>query len=372
MDVDWFNLSILILFSLTALIQIIYYLFIFSRFIFYKTIIKTNDQKPVSIVICAKNEAENLEKYLPLILEQKYSKYEVVVVNDCSEDETEEVLKLISRKYEHLRYTVIKKDEKFSHGKKLALTVGIKSANYECLLLTDADCYPQSDQWLGSMAKHFSDKKSIILGYGGYIHRNTLLNKLIRFDSAMIALQFFSFALIGKPYMGVGRNLAYRKSIFFSNKGFASHVGLDSGDDDLFINEVANAQNIDIEPSLDAHTRSEAKKTFRNWADQKRRHFSTFTMYKQNDKIILGGEVISRVLFYFAFICLLLLKVYWIIAVCIFLGRIICQMIIFKKSFRRLNERNLFLISPLFDLVLPFINLGIYLSNIIRPKRIWR
>ena len=60
MDVDWFNLSILILFSLTALIQIIYYLFIFSRFIFYKTIIKTNDQKPVSIVICARNEADNL------------------------------------------------------------------------------------------------------------------------------------------------------------------------------------------------------------------------------------------------------------------------------------------------------------------------
>lgn len=372
MDVELINLSVLILFSLTALIQFIYYLFIFSRFIIYKPVHKTRGQEPVSIVICAKNEAENLKKYLPFILEQKYSNYEVVVVNDCSEDETEEVLKLFSQKYEHLRYTVIKKDEKFSHGKKLALTVGIKSAKYEWLLLTDADCCPQSNTWLGSMAKHFSKRTSIVLGYGGYIQNSTLLNKLIRFDSAIIALQYFSFTLIGKPYMGVGRNLAYRKSIFFSNKGFASHIGIDSGDDDLFINEVANAQNIDIEPFVNAHTRTEAKRTFKNWANQKSRHFSTFTLYKKNDKIILGGEILSRVLFYFSFVCLLLLKEYWIITVIIFLGRLICQSIVFKKTFNRLNERNLFLISPLLDMILPFINMGIYLSNIIRPKRQWR
>jgi Glycosyltransferases, probably involved in cell wall biogenesis len=342
------------------------------RFVIYKSKAETEEKVPVSIIICAKNEAKNLDKYLPRILEQNYTDYEVVVVNDCSVDETEDVLKRYSLMYPRLRSTFIKEDEKFTHGKKLALTVGIKSAKNEWLLLTDADCYPENNHWLATMAKHFVENKSIVLGYGGYRKKKGLLNMLIRFDTAIIALNYFSMALIGKPYMGVGRNMAYRKSLFFANKGFASHFKLNSGDDDLFINEVANKNNVIIEPYFEAHTRSEPEHSFDHWIEQKKRHFGTFVLYKKIHKFLLGTEIFSRFIFYIFFIWALILQDYWIVAVSVFFVRFISQLVVFKYTFSRLHERNLFLISPIFDMILPIFNVEIYLSNIFSSKRQWR
>lgn len=372
MSPEKLGLLILVVFCITSLVQFIYYYFIYIRFLLVKDDSKTTARVPVSIVICARNEAENLEKFLPLVCEQQYPDFEVVVVNDCSDDDTEDVLKRLMVKYSNLRTTFIKEDEKFAHGKKLALTVGIKSARNEWMLLTDADCYPESNHWLARMAAHFTEDKSIVLAYGGYVTGKGFLNKLIRFDTAIIALNYISFALIGKPYMGVGRNLAYRRSLFFANKGFASHARLDSGDDDLFINEVAKNNNVDVEISKESHTRSEPETTFDYWVEQKSRHFTTFSKYKKGNKYLLGAEILSRILFYILFIWLLLYKEYYIVALSIFFVRMVTQLVIWKKTFARLNEKNLLLISPMMDLVLPFIHLGIYLSNAIRPRRQWR
>ncbi len=257
---DLICLIILIAFCLVGAIQLFYYIFIYLRLPIHKPVTEPEIFEPVSVVICARNEAENIEKYLPVILNQDYPDFEVVVVNDCSLDETEDILKRFKNQYSNLKTTFIKEDEKFNHSKKLALTVGIKAAKNEWLLLTDADCVPENNQWLKTMAKNFKTDSSILLGYGGYFQKPGLLNIIIRYETAIIAIQYFSFALFGIPYMGVGRNLAYRKSLFFANKGFASHARLVSGDDDLFVNEVATATNITIEPF--AHTRSEAKDTF--------------------------------------------------------------------------------------------------------------
>ncbi len=372
MDPELIVFFVLIIFLVFAAIQLFYYSIIFIRFVFFKASKDISEIVPVSVVICARNEAENLEKNLPLILKQDFPDFEVVVVNDCSNDETEDILKRFKQEYKNLKTTFIKEDEKFKHGKKLALTVGIKSAKNEWILLTDADCIPESDQWISCMARQFSANVSIVLGYGGFTETKSFLNKLIRFDAAIIALQYFSFALFGRPYMGVGRNLAYRRSLFFANKGFAAHARLESGDDDLFINEVSKSNHVVIEPSKLSHTRSEAKKTFKRWVEQKVRHFTTFSRYNKKDIYLLGTENISRVVFYFSFVLLLIQQEYWIIAVSVFFVRLVLQLIVFKNTFKRLNERNLFIISPLFDLILPFISLGIYLSNLLRPRSQWR
>jgi biofilm PGA synthesis N-glycosyltransferase PgaC len=372
-NIETIGFLVLVVFVASALIQLIYYYYMYMHLAFFKNNQDPTPGKvPVSIVICARNEEANLEAHLPLVLEQDYPDYEVVVVNDCSVDGTEDVLKRLMQKYPHLRTTFIKEDEKFSHGKKLALTVGIKSAKNEWLLLTDADCFPESNQWLASMASGFQQNTDIVLGYGGYSTKPGFLNMLIRFDTAIIAIQYFSLALIGKPYMGVGRNLAYRKSLFFGNKGFASHARLESGDDDLFINEVANSTNTKIQPMAICHTRSKPKTSFEKWLNQKSRHFTTFNRYKTVHKIILGGEVISRVLLIFSFIALLILQQFWLLAVSVFFVRLVGQLIVYKKSFKLLDERNLFVISPLFDLIIPFIHFGIHMSNTFRPKKQWR
>lgn len=372
MNLEVIGQVILYVFITAAAIQLFFYLFVYGKIITYKPNKEKSKSEPVSIIICAKNEAQNLEKYLPLILEQEYPDFEVIVVNDCSSDNTADVLKLFMAKYKHLRTTYIHQDEKFTHGKKLALTVGIKAAKHEWLLLTDADCFPQSKQWVTQMAQHFTPNTSIVLGYGGYIENKGILNKIIRYDTMFIALQYLTFALFGKPYMGVGRNLAYRSSLFFKNKGFASHARLESGDDDLFVNETANAKNIQIEFQKNAHTLSKPETNFSYWFEQKARHFTTFSKYKTFDATFLGFELLSRTFFYLTLIILLIIQLKWQWVVGIFCARLITQAIIFYYTTKKLNEKNLLLISTLLDIFMPIINLSIYISNAIRPKSPWR
>jgi poly-beta-1,6-N-acetyl-D-glucosamine synthase len=354
----------------TLIVQFIYYLFIYTRVQLFDIKRKkiTHIKEPVSIIICARNEAENLTNHLPLILEQDYPNYEVVVVNDCSDDNSQDILEKFQEKYPHLRTTLIKHDEKFTHGKKLALTLGIKGAKNEWLLLTDADCQPSGKQWLSTMQRNFTESTSVVLGYGGYNREKGFLNKLIRFDAFLIALQYLSFALIKSPYMGVGRNLAYRKSLFIKNKGFATHSHLQSGDDDLFINEVSNGKNTTVEFEAEAHTHSIPKKKFKYWANQKRRHFSTSSLYRFKHKFLLGFEVFSRFLFYACLILLVINPVTWIIGVAAYTIRLIIQLIVFNGAMNRLKEKKLLLFSILFDIILPLISIFLYLVQTSNSK----
>lgn len=362
---------ILIAFGISLLIQLYFYIFYYSRILFQrKKQSKKQTKEPLSVIICARNEKENLEKYLPSILTQDYPDYEVIVVNDCSVDESEFVLERMQKKYKHLKVTTIKQDEKFYHTKKLALTIGIKAAKNDLLLLTDADCTAYSNKWVEKMQENFTEKTDIVLGYGGYIREKKVVNNLIRFDTLFIALQYLTFALGKRPYMGVGRNLAYRKSLFFKNKGFASHNHIESGDDDLFINEVANKTNTTIEISPESITRSKAETTFAAWFKQKKRHISTGKLYNFGTKWRLFCENTSRISFYILFILsLILFKDLYIYILSAFAFRMIIQMIVYKNTMNRFNEKNLLLTSLLYDIFMPYLNFSFILANSFTTKR---
>jgi len=359
---------------LAALIQISFYLFVYLR-VYRKaqTKITLREKIPVSVIIAARDEARNLEKNLPLILEQEYKNFEVVVVDDCSADDTEEVLIRMRNKYPHLRSTFIREDNKFKHGKKLALTIGIKAAKNDHLLLTDADCYPAGKNWLEIMTSNFSDTRKVVLGYGRYAQKPGFLNKLIRFDTFFIALHYFGFASLGRPYMGVGRNLCYTRKLFFQNKGFASHHALASGDDDLFIKEVATKKNTVIELRPEAHTISQAKQSFRNWFIQKRRHYTTAKYYKGFHKFFLALEPFSRMLFYTGIIYFLIKNLYVLPVLSLFFIRLTLQLFTHYLNLKRLNEKNLLLISLVYDIFYPLIGLFLMVLNITgRKNNTWR
>ena len=354
------------------IIQLYFYLNFYLRVALLRKANANSEGKslpPVSIVICARNEELNLKSFLPSVLEQDYPNFEVVVVNDCSTDDTDMLLDIFSRKYPNLRYTTIKLDEKFTHGKKLALTVGIKAAKNSWLLLTDADCQPVSNKWLESMASNFHEKTELVLGYGGYFPKKGLLNKLIRFDTFFIAMQYMGFALAGKPYMGVGRNLAYRKEVFFKNRGFASHSHIFSGDDDLFVQQVANKRNTKVETSHFSHTLSNPKETYKAWFNQKKRHLPTGAHYKKWVKFLLSLEPLSRVFFWgIAIYSLTIQNLAWV-ALGTILFRLIVNGIIIKIVMIRLNERKIFIISLLYDLLSPFMQTAIHAAIRLTPKR---
>ncbi len=352
------------------IIQIFYYLFIFSRLAFFKPKPIKEELSPVSVIICAKNERENLLEFLPMYLNQEYPKFEVIVVNDNSNDDTEDVLKAFALQFKQLKIVNVPDSDRFYGSKKFALTLGIKAAQYDYVLLTDADCKPFSKHWVKHMSQ--CDKnKSIILGYGAYERRKGLLNKLIRFETFYTALQYLSFAQAKLPYMGVGRNLAYQSEIFFKNKGFASHQHILSGDDDLFINEVATKKNTQIVIHEDAHTVSNAKANYKDWFRQKKRHFLTGSHYKFKHKIMLGLLQLSQMLFIGLFIALVIMvrPVYLIVGV--FVLRYLIQMLIFKLSANKIGGKDLIILSPLFEIFFMVFNPLLVLSNLIIKKTKW-
>jgi glycosyltransferase involved in cell wall biosynthesis len=360
------------IFSFAFLLQLWFYLRVFSGLAFYKKKEQAMATPPVSVIICAKNEDDNLPFFLPSILEQDYPDFEVVVVNDCSYDNTADILEEYARRYPHMKIVTIKEDEHYSHGKKFALMVGIKGATHEHLLLTDADCYPASSNWIRHMVSEYREDAEIILGYGAYEKTKGFLNKMIRFDTFYIALQYFSFSLIGKTYMGVGRNLSYKKSLFFKMKGFASHYHIESGDDDLFINEAATKRNSRIEIALDSHTVSRVKTTFKSWLIQKRRHITTAKHYNAGSKVRLGLLSFSQYLLYVSFISLLVFQIQPLVIISLFVFRLFIQMLIFKKSMDKLNESDLWPLSFFMEMVMMVVYPVIFISNLFVKKHTWR
>ncbi|WP_354360974.1 glycosyltransferase [Pedobacter sp. UYP30] len=310
---------------------------------------------PLSVIICARNEAKNLETFLPAILNQNHPNFEVVVVNDRSWDATEQVLEQLKLKYEHLKLVTVLDSSKFLTGKKFAVTMGIKAAKHDWLVFTDADCEPTSENWLLDMQQPEEQRTEILLGYSPYLRRKGLLNALIRFETFFTALNYLSFALKGMPYMGVGRNLAYRKSLFFKNKGFAAHMHIPSGDDDLFVNANATKNNTEIRINKQAQVFSVPNTTWRGYLRQKKRHFGAGKMYRAKHKFVLSLQIITQFLFYTLIIsCLFVNRDTQLIAVAIFLLFVLMKVFIYPKLLNKLNCASMRWWFPILEILLFF------------------
>lgn len=359
-------------FIFISLVNLFYF---FSFFSFSTSGIKNklHPEIPVSVIICAKNEEENLKNFLPSILEQDYPDFEVIVINDASLDNTLEVIEEFQKIDPRIQIVDVQNNEAFWANKKYALTLGIKKARNQHLLFTDADCAPQSKNWIREMSRNFQPGNTIVLGYGGYFqHTGSFLNKLIRFETLLTAIQYFSFARLGSPYMGVGRNLAYTSSQFYELKGFATHLHLRSGDDDLFVNEAATAENTAICFHPDSITRSVPKNNFSEWFRQKKRHISVAGNYKTKHKILLGAFYIFRVLFWLLFALLLILQIYPKIALSILGIKLITEAFVYFKAAKKLNEKDVVWLFPFLDLFLIFLQLAIFISNLVSKPKHWK
>ncbi|RYZ30623.1 MAG: glycosyltransferase [Chitinophagaceae bacterium] len=334
-----------------TLVQVFYYLYFFRRVAFYRPTDKDQSQQhPVSVIICARDEDENLARHLPGVLVQQYpTTHEVIVVNDNSLDDSKYILAELKKTFKKLQVIDLTQEAKLIAGKKYPLSIGIKEAKHEVMLLTDADCVPASENWIYKMQDVFDNGVEIALGYGAYQKKPGFLNKVIRFETFHTALQYFGYALAGKPYMGVGRNLAYKRGVFIRNKGFSSINHIPSGDDDLFINQVANKHNTTVVLDPDAFTLSAPKETWKDWMRQKKRHYSTGKFYKTSHKFLLGLYTASFFFFYPLFVASAIVFD-WRFALIPLAVRLIVLAIIWNKAMKKLGEQDLFPLFVLWDL----------------------
>ncbi|MDR0657525.1 MAG: glycosyltransferase [Mediterranea sp.] len=379
------NTNELILLSVAGLlflIQVIYYLALYNRIRTHNKAVRRNKLSfsevlsPLSIVIYAKNETENLRSFLPSVLEQDYPEFEVIVVNDGPTDESEELLSLLSRDYPHLHRSFTPENSRYISHKKLALTLGIKASKYDWLVFTEANCHPVSKNWLRLMARNFTPGTDIVLGYSGYERMKGWMHKKIAFDTLFISMRYLGYALARKPYMGIGRNMAYRKELFFQQKGFSAHLNLQRGDDDLFVNKIATKKNTRVETDVNATIRMRPIQHKTNWREKKVSYMATSQYYRGSQRYVLGFETFTRILFYLAVIATIIfgtLDKHWQVAGIggfLWLVRFMIQAIIINKTAKQVGESRRYYFSlPVFDILQPLQSLGFKIFRIFRGKR---
>ncbi|MDR0681098.1 MAG: glycosyltransferase [Dysgonamonadaceae bacterium] len=365
-------ISILLFF---LIIQLIYYWFYLAKPYYYQRavekgkIVQPSSQPPVSVIICTRNEAQNLEVFLPAILEQNYPLYEVICVDDASTDATAEILNRLTFKYKHLYHTYIPVGSKNLSRKKLGLTLGIKAAKYNILLFTEADCRPDSPDWIRCMAKHFTEKNTIVLGFSAL---EKYSSGYAAYDYFFSNLQMISLALKGHPYMGNGRNLGYSKNWFIQQKGFSSSNFLDAGEDDLFINEIARKDNLSVELKRESiiHVKMDENST---WKDLKIKRMITRKFYKRFSVNFWRMEKISRILFFIMLILsVICFASNWIllgIALFFYLIRLFTQLFVINKTAGLLKLPKFYFTLFLFDFIQPFVDEYFYLYRLFRGRK---
>jgi poly-beta-1,6-N-acetyl-D-glucosamine synthase len=358
---DFLAQAFMALFVAVTLVQLLFAAFVL-RFFYsqpqgvFAPIEAVHVNKPaVSVLICARNEALNLKNNLPEILAQEYAgDWELLVVDDASTDDTHEILRGFQS--QNPRLHILKITEKTQAGKKQGLAAGIEAAKFDHILLTDADCIPKTKSWLRYMAAPFAinPKTEIVLGYGPMQRspKGRFLQKWTRFETAFTAMQYSTFAHYGRAYMGVGRNLAFKKKVFRQSGGFARHQHIPSGDDDLLVNAAANAANTVCCLHPGTFVYSSAKQSWADWLRQKRRHLSASPAYKWRDKLLLGLLGLSHSLHFFLLFLLLFLGVDCQTALHLWLSRSFLLFIIYKKVFSKLREPDLLSLFPIYDALL--------------------
>ena len=334
----------------------------------------SSEQRGISVVIVASDHEEQLTKHLPLILTQDYPDYEVIVVDDNSQDDTKELLKRLSKQYPHLYRTFTSDSIRYISHKKLALTLGIKAAKKEWVVFTDPDCYPTSNQWLARMARHFTDDTDVVIGYSNYERKAGFANLCYTFDTMQQQLRMLGATLWGRGYMGMGRNMAYRRELFFRCKGYSRHLDLQRGEDDLFINEHVPAHRITAEVSTEATVRCSSANTY-TWRVDKLSRLFVPSKLKGITHYLLEIDTLSRILMYAAVIAGIVYGIthqQWItVGVCAGLWgvRYACQCIVFHATARDLGERRYNVSLPLFDLLHPLGEMYFRVRLICSPKR---
>ena len=344
-------LCCIIVFIVAVMVQLYYTLFIFYKLALYK-VLKPNTppELPISVIIAARNERKALDKNLCSILKQDYPQFEVIVVNNNSVDDSNEVLKEYQNKFKNLKIVPLHSPKHITKGKKLPLTLGIKAAKYEHLVFTDADYTPSSNQWLNRMAQKFEEGNEIVLGYGPHKKTKTWVNKIIRFDTAWIGINYFAFALKSIPYMGVGRNLAYTKTAYHRVNGFKSHYALPSGDDDLFIQEASKQASLCIQVDAKSFCESEAKETWTDWINQKSRHYTTSVKYRFIKKVLLATYPITLITAWFSFVSLMILGSCPLLYTLAIVSVTLIKWWIQGKCLDKIKERKFALFFPFWDL----------------------
>lgn len=361
------------IFIAIVVIQLVYYLGIFTKFAFANPQQVTPKKIPVSVLIWTKNEAEKLKTLIPLLSVQDYPDYELIFINDASVDETKDILEEAELAYSNIRAVNVENNEAFWGNKKFALTLGIKAARKEYLLFTNADCMPATGDWITQMASHFTLSKTIVIGHTAYEKvKKSFFNKIVRYDNTLSAMQGFSWAKAGRPYKAKGSNLAYKKEEFFKVNGFVDHMNIRLGEDSLFINQAATATNTTISYNPESFVLAQPPATVNDFIVKKRKELYTasyFAAFNKNQLYLFG---FTQLAFILLAVILAAIQYNWMFLVPVIAVRYIATWIITGYTAAKLEEKDVIIWYPVFEIIIIFLQLHIYIKNSFSKTPHWK
>ena len=365
------------LFFFCILYQIIYLFVLILSIVKYKKVTPGNSsislpQPTVSLIICSKNEAENLLRNIPLILNQNYPDFEVIIVDDGSDDQTVEVVNGFKNQFSRVRLISISKEEKIGLGKKYALQTGIANTSNDLILLTDADCNPVSQNWISEMSSRINDQHKIVLGISPYETKNTFLNGLIEYETAQTALQYVGFALLGNPYMSVGRNVCCEKKLWTSKPWTNEEFSIASGDDDLAIQKLATGMNTTVCLSIDSYILSQPKETLDEWIHQKLRHYESGKLYKSSHRLLLGAYLFTKSVLYISMLSFVFTHILTVVILSIFFLYLFLITILnfMMQKKQQLNSR--WFLASFFDVIYCIFAVALGFVSLLKTNRNWK
>ncbi len=363
---------LIVIFIASCGIQCLFYIASIIALIFHQTTHKRNSNIPISVIVAAHNEFENLKELIPHICNQDYENFEVILVLDRPDENSKQLLIESEKLYKHLNHIIIATPPQGFNQKKYALQQGVDSAKNDLLIFTDADCRPSSANWLKTMSDQFDIKKDVILGFSMYYGKKGILNLFIRYETIFTALTYATFTLVGLPYMGIGRNLGYKKSLFHRVQGFTGIENVTGGDDDLFINKVVNKRNTALALSHESITYSFPKETWGAYLSQKTRHLSVGKYYKSRDVILLSLLALSGVLFWLTFIILAAVETNLLLLASFLLLRwVLLGMDLYLLN-RKLGNQFEYWAVPLLDIMFSFFNIIMGLIGFFTKRIRWK
>ena len=367
----------LISLGIVALLLLVYYFGLFGPFVFRKEKSRTSneDLPPISIVITAHNEAHHLVESLPVILTQEYPDYEVVLVNDNSQDEIEQLALELNNRYHHLHYVNMGSSRSTMEGRKFPFAIGIQAASNPTVVFTNSSCIPSSPFWLQHIASKFVRQKEVVLAHTTYQSRGGLLNKWLHYDALVNSVRAFSYTLAKMPVLADSHNLAFKRHLFFDNKEkFFALSRLPFGEDNIFINQVANGKMCDVAVDPEAVI-YQTPISFSDWLRNKRYELVSQSYYRALHRFVLQCYNWLSFLFYpaaIASIALAALEMNWLalgIGIGVTLLKFGMQFMVFHKGAKKMGEKGAAVSMLFFDLFFLLLQPWIYLASKFEKSR---